>query len=269
MGLSLGYARFSALAKCTHVACLGLVFALLSEAFAHAFTLNSDDHSLKGWNTTTLKINYNPSDCPANIDLKQIMLQAIDVWNNVPAADIRLELGNVTSTTPGEARSGEAKDFPVVVCDQRFKNTTNMDANVVPGVGGIAVNSDSHRIVYGYSLLNAEDTTSADIGHLANERVVVVVAHEIGHVLGLGHSKDHGSLMFPNVSNLHKASLSLDDIAGLRHLYPPGHAEIPGMSCASLTDLDEHDDTNSFLQFAAFILLVAIGSRMLKHYGKV
>lgn len=58
-----------------------------------------------------------------------------------------------------------------------------------------------------------------------------VVAHELGHMLGLDHSGVVGSTMYPFVSGNVTAhrSLSSDDMGGLRDAYPSGtHASLTG-----------------------------------------
>jgi matrixin len=49
-----------------------------------------------------------------------------------------------------------------------------------------------------------------------------IAAHEFGHALGLGHSAVTDATMYPSVSycNSGPRSLSADDIAGARSLYP-------------------------------------------------
>ncbi|XP_010510985.1 PREDICTED: metalloendoproteinase 5-MMP-like [Camelina sativa] len=47
-----------------------------------------------------------------------------------------------------------------------------------------------------------------------------VVVHEIGHLLGLGHSSVEDAIMFPAISGGHrKVELAKDDIEGIQHLY--------------------------------------------------
>ena len=51
--------------------------------------------------------------------------------------------------------------------------------------------------------------------------VETVALHEMGHILGLAHSSVAGSVMFPTVSSNHtKRTLTADDLAGIRALYP-------------------------------------------------
>ncbi|WP_369264647.1 matrixin family metalloprotease [Streptomyces sp. R35] len=51
--------------------------------------------------------------------------------------------------------------------------------------------------------------------------VDTVALHELGHILGLGHSSVSGSVMFPTVRpNFTLQSLTADDLSGVRALYP-------------------------------------------------
>jgi uncharacterized protein YcgI (DUF1989 family) len=51
--------------------------------------------------------------------------------------------------------------------------------------------------------------------------VETVALHELGHILGLQHSDVVGSVMFASVSpNFTKRTLTADDLAGIRQLYP-------------------------------------------------
>jgi hypothetical protein len=60
------------------------------------------------------------------------------------------------------------------------------------------------------------------IGPAVNSFDIETVAlHEIGHILGLAHSSVTGSVMFPTVkSNFTLRSLTDDDLAGIKQLYP-------------------------------------------------
>ena len=52
-------------------------------------------------------------------------------------------------------------------------------------------------------------------------RIEGVMVHEVGHLLGLGHSSVSGATMYPSVSacNNGPASLATDDINAINDLY--------------------------------------------------
>ncbi|MEP3226518.1 MAG: matrixin family metalloprotease [Parasphingorhabdus sp.] len=49
---------------------------------------------------------------------------------------------------------------------------------------------------------------------------LTVAAHEFGHAIGLGHSRERNALMFPSYSGAHRF-LAADDISGCQSLYGP------------------------------------------------
>ena len=53
--------------------------------------------------------------------------------------------------------------------------------------------------------------------------IEAIMVHEVGHVLGLGHSNVSGATMYPSVPscNANPATIETDDATGLGRLYPP------------------------------------------------
>lgn len=254
------------------LALLTLAVAFFGNApAAHAYRLNSEDGRLRGWKDEVLRVNLNLADCPAELDMRKLVGEAMAVWNSVPDIRVKLELGSDSTTKASAARSGEAKDSPVIICDRDFRANTNMDGNTVPGVGGIAVELSSNRIVYGYILLNVLDGATASLEGLDENRVRIVLAHELGHVLGLGHSDDPRALMFPNITRLLRAELSSDDVAGVMALYGPESQveEGGGIACAQVAPIGPSAGSGSgggpaLASFVLFLLTCAAGTRLLR-----
>ncbi|XP_057443615.1 metalloendoproteinase 1-like [Lotus japonicus] len=62
------------------------------------------------------------------------------------------------------------------------------------------------------------DVTTSPVERAMDLETVAV--HEIGHLLGLGHSSDQNAIMYPLISSrVKKVDLTSDDIEGIRELY--------------------------------------------------
>lgn len=259
------------MARLAAVASLLALTVFISAVPARAYTLNANDPDLKGWNVETLKINLNTADCPPGIDMSMLVEDAIKIWNNVPDTEIKVALGG-SSTTPAEiARAGNASDSPVITCDPRFGANTQTDVAITPGVGGISVDTSTHRIVYGYILLNAEPSAFASVNRISLTKLEIVIAHEIGHILGLGHSTDPKALMYPDVSHIHRLALTPDDVAGLQRLYPPGghDASAGPLGCGPTQNTSGHGGSGPGgpESLIAVLLVCMVGSRIIRSGG--
>lgn len=209
------------------------VAATLIAQNASAFTLISE--GMRGWNRDTLKFFVNTSGCTISADqVKEAVEDAIDVWNSVPTMGLKLEMGGDTSTTVADAYNGAGTDDGVIVaCSTGFGALTGADEDLVIGVGRPFTNSNGEITKAGL-ILNA--TASAD-GNIANvqsgEPVAALLAHEIGHTLGLGHTADANSLMYPSLQR-HYLRLSQDDMDGISYLYPREEPSDGFYGCATV-----------------------------------
>ena len=96
-------------------------------------------------------------------------------------------------------------------------------------------------IRYGYLLLNSESGDGANVSQFSALDLSFVVAHELGHVLGLGHSGDRNAVMyFSGNSSRTSIRLASDDVDGISYLYPRqeiGHDSVFGCGTMSAGDL--------------------------------
>ena len=207
---------------------LAVLFCVSSSvSSAHAFTL-AGSSGIEGWQTGLLEIHVNPATCPISEAMLDAAIdRAVALWNTVPSSSIRLERGSVVSTTAAQADAGSAADgtpTPLIVCDPNLGTTLSpppslpQDVNQIPGstrekANGLTLN-------YGTIALNADPSANTNIANLSPNTLAIIIAHEIGHLLGLGHTSNPENLMYYNATLRTELSLSQDDIDGVTYLYP-------------------------------------------------
>ena len=189
-----------------------LALVLLASSTSFGFTLSSSTSSnFKGWSNPEISFAYNSANCPAGVDVSSIISDAFAVWNNVPTSRVHLSLaGNTTGTTA-------ANPIPII-CDPAYGNGNQGLADGSPGAAQVFPSSGD-EITSGIMYLNAS-SGRANIKNLSRDIVALVLAHEIGHLLGLAHSQDLNALMYYNAGAKTTLSLAQDDIDGVSYLYP-------------------------------------------------
>lgn len=182
---------------------------------AQAFTLNSQTTDIMGWSNSNVQLQVNPANCPAGIDVPGIISAAADVWNNAPNSSLKVTYGGTTTNTTYSAPTA-------VYCETNFQSVTGADQNYVPGAASVGYVGG--RIAAGILYLNAS-AGSANIANYDLKTLKIILAHEIGHILGLGHSATRNALMYFDGSDKKVMSLAQDDIDGIAYLYPTDESQ--------------------------------------------
>lgn len=180
-----------------------LVFSLFSSS-AFAFTLAGSPY-VKGYENPAIEIRINQGSCPSNVDLRKVIEDSIKVWNRVPSSKLKLSVGGSTTET------GYTYP-PVAYCD-------NTITGGILGMGGSAM-SDEFKLVLGMIRFNSNPASTGYILNQEYGQILIVAAHEIGHLIGLGHSEDTYALMNYSIGSKVTMNLSQDDIDGVTFLYP-------------------------------------------------
>jgi hypothetical protein len=156
--------------------------------------------------------------------------RAFDTWQNVPTASISFSFAGFTSASPSDEDGLSVLGFEDEPDLERVLGSTSF---VIDDVTGAIVEAD----VFFNSTFQ---WSTSDAGQTGRFDLQSVATHEIGHLLGLGHSAlgetelrpsggrrvlASSAVMFPisfGTVNIADRTLQPDDIAGVSDLYPDG-----------------------------------------------
>ncbi|XP_066103789.1 neutrophil collagenase [Saccopteryx bilineata] len=170
------------------------------------FMLTPGNPKWRQTNLTYRIINYTPQ--LPHTSVEAAIEKAFNIWSGVSPLTF-------TKTSQGEA------DINIDFVERAHGDNSPFDGpNGIlahafqpgPGLGG-----DAH--------FDAEETWTSTS---ENYNLFLVAAHEFGHSLGLSHSTDPGSLMYPNYAFSEPSTYSLpqDDINGIQAIYGPSDSPI-------------------------------------------
>lgn len=202
---------------------------LLASLNAHAFTLNNTAKLV--FADDEVKVNV-ASGCAeigiSSEELLELVGKAVDnFWNKSPTSRLKLRKGSVVNVdsryhsdqicTP----STNCDPNPVLAVDSDILIACNDNATNFPSssILGITIpNNIAGGTIIG-SLIMINDTASTQFDSKSEDSKIAILAHEIGHAFGLGHSPVQDSLMYYATVSQRKA-LGRDDIDGISYLYP-------------------------------------------------
>lgn len=232
---------------------LGLLLPPLS---SQAFTLNSSTNpQQKGWASSNITIYVNTSNCPASVDVVSIISDAIRVWNNVSTSSVSLSYGGTTTSTA-------ASNPPIVYCETNFSTVTGADNNSVPGAA--SVSTSNNQIVAGFIVLNVS-TGNANIANKTTFELTTILAHEIGHLIGLGHSQTANALMYYTYSYKTSLNLAQDDVDGISYLYPSDElSKNKYAGCSLVKDIPPPSQGGMTMLLLCLIMPLAVWTQLRK-----
>jgi hypothetical protein len=231
-----------------------LMSFLFSSAFANAWThMGSNTY---GWKQRNLTFYVNPTHCTLpESELYQRIDNAIRAWNGIPNTDLEL-VRSATVATDGdtEFRAKTATQVPLILCSQQLSDYGSVNPNAILGFVPYFEEDTEGYVRYSGLVLNAQPGALAELSQLAPGEVELIIGHEIGHVLGLGHSGDPDSLMYFQL-NKDFLLVTQDDQDGISQLYP---RNVLGgaLGCASVHQTQTKLPTTGLI--AVLILLIVL-----------
>jgi len=194
-----------------------LAATFLFASNASAFTLLGATTEVRGWSDDEILFHLNPTDCPDNI--ASLLAKARAVWNSVPTSRLTMSVGTETNTTIDEINNASATEVPAILCVMDMAGS-NLDGSLIPAIA-FGQNVDENGVLnYGAIAINVDESTSQSLTLMPEGTAIAVLAHEMGHILGLGHSTESKALMHQDVTKRKSATLHQDDSDGLSYLYP-------------------------------------------------
>ena len=211
-----------------------ITFTLFFSQSVFSFTLNPDTG--QGFDDNKINIHIATTSCAgagfSTSTLSSMVNEAIDkYWNAVPTSALYLKNKGVGSINiDGDSFSSALNKVSVGTilagCNDDVSDFSS------PSILGAAVMNCSSSKCKAVLILNANNSA---LNNMSRSERVAVIAHELGHAFGLGHSEYTHNLMYYSTGSKKQKWLGEDDIDGVSYLYPhaPQMASLLG-SCGTI-----------------------------------
>lgn len=251
-----------------------LMILFLMSTSSFAFTLNNNFGASFKKSKVKVLVPNNTTCSGAGItvyELADLVKPAVDkFWNKVPTSRLRLKGGGfsgpITNINTGRLCSPTDTACVTAAGGNLIPQVTDIIVacnNEPLNFGGASViavtipNNFKGKKIQGAVILINDGSIFANLSH---EDKVSVIAHEIGHAIGLGHAedKDKDALMYYRTVD-HRRSLGQDDIDGVSYLYPKV-IDGCGLFGGTITDGGNNTKGPSFWEMGlGFLMMILIG----------
>lgn len=219
---------------------MGLTVA--QSSFAFTLLMDSQGEATSGWGSNTVTFDVDVS-CNSYLTVVQNAVNvASSTWGSVSTSGLSVSLGTtvtlpqaITAYVGNSATSSAPQGNPIIYCDTSFGTNAGVDANSIPGYAGAQNIDTSGQIKGALLVLNVQNGATANVTTLDSTLMDVILAHEIGHCLGFGHSTDRNALMYYATATGRQVVLAKDDIDAVSYLYPRQELSSSGlMGCGTI-----------------------------------
>lgn len=250
-----------------------LTLTVLISFNTYAFTLSVSNGAF--YKNNQVKINVADNCQNLGITSSGLLSLALEAaeqfWNKTPTSRLRLEQGSVVSVAAAFRSDSICSSDNPCVPNTAFNHANeiliacNVDATNFTSTQVIALTVPN--VVAGQNIMAStlliNDNPANQFQNKSRSEQISILAHEIGHAIGLGHSPATDSLMyFESIAT--RFHLGWDDIDGITFLYP---VEQPISGCGSV-DLKNSPPKQMGPLLLGFCLALLAGSYFKKRLKK-
>jgi hypothetical protein len=227
-----------------------VLVSLFSFLEAHAFTMNNSARLT--FAQDEVKVNVAAGLCN-NIGINDEELLSIvesavnEFWNQTPTSRLKLRKGSAITVDAAFrtanicSGTSNCNPNPTLAVSNDILISCNVNTTIFSSSSILAVtlpNNISGATIVG-SLVLVNDRADNRFAGKSRAEKVAIIAHELGHAFGLGHSPVEYSLMYFATME-HTLNLGRDDMDGMSYLYPK---QQPIKGCGTI-DLNGGDRPN-------------------------
>ncbi len=218
-----------------------LTLSLILSVNAYAYTLNKVAQAGARWTSFPVDMTLNPRNAGlSEAEVLRVISSAMSKWNEGIATNV---LDTYIDYSVSSSEAMDANGVNSIAFSKSFRNDSNgFDPDLTVAVGGQY--GDGSSMSNGFVIFNSESVAwdtdqerSSTSGGIYRDDLETIAIHELGHVLGLGHSEDRASVMSSTRTAKVKRELASDDISGGKYL--------TNAAAASGTGLDSYSGGSS------------------------